>query len=130
MPDERYHATLKFPWPKNAHPGPDEILAQVAEVVQSLGTPPPAEQASVPAPAAPVAPAAPAPVPEQAMATIPPPPPPADQPPATVKVGQSKDEVVSNFGQPTKVATVGTKQILYYPDFKVTLVAGKVTDVQ
>ena len=34
------------------------------------------------------------------------------------------------FGQPQKVATVGAKEIDYYPDMKVTLVNGKVTDVE
>ncbi len=65
-----------------------------------------------------------------ALATIAPPPPPPDQPPPSVSLGQSKEEVVAAFGSPTRIANLGTKQILYYADFKVTLVDGKVTDVQ
>ena len=79
-------------------------------------------------------PIAPPPPPaDAAPAPIPPPPPPADEPaapPKTISLGQTKDTVVANFGQPTKIAKVGTKEIYYYPDLKVTFVAGKVTDVQ
>jgi hypothetical protein len=67
------------------------------------------------------------------MAPIAPPPPPADAPPPapkTIALKQTKDEVVANFGQPTKVVKLGTKEIDYYPDMKVTFVNSKVTDVQ
>ena len=70
---------------------------------------------------------------DAALAPIPPPPPPADAPPAAPKaisLGQSKDEVVANLGQPEAIAKVGTKEIYTYPDLKVTFVNGKVTDVQ
>ena len=63
-----------------------------------------------------------------------PPPPPPDEPqapPKTLKIGQSKEEVVANFGQPEKVVKLGTKEIYYYKDLgKVTFINGKVTDVQ
>ena len=71
--------------------------------------------------------------PSSAPAPIAPPPPPADQaqaPPKTVSLGETKDNVVADFGQPTKVAKVGTKEIYFYKDIKVTFVGGKVTDVQ
>lgn len=64
---------------------------------------------------------------------IPPPPPPADEPPPapkTISLGQTKDVVIANFGQPDKIAEVGTKEIYYYKDLKVTFVKGKVSDVE
>jgi hypothetical protein len=67
------------------------------------------------------------------MAPIAPPPPPPDQPaapPKTIKVGQSKDVVIATWGQPTKDIKLASKEILVYPDMKVTFVAGKVSDVQ
>jgi hypothetical protein len=71
----------------------------------------------------------PPPPPEPAMAPIaPPPPPPAA--PKTIALGQTKDEVAAILGQPDKVANLGTKEIDYYPDMKITFVKGKVTDIQ
>ncbi len=70
---------------------------------------------------------------DAALAPIPPPPPPADAPPAapkTIALGQTKDLVVANFGQPQKIVKLATKEIYYYPDMKVTFVKDKVTDVQ
>jgi outer membrane protein assembly factor BamE (lipoprotein component of BamABCDE complex) len=67
------------------------------------------------------------------MAPIPPPPPPPDAPPPqpkTIALGQTKAQVVAIFGQPQKVANLGTKEIYYYPDMKVVLVKGKVSDIQ
>ena len=64
---------------------------------------------------------------------IAPPPPPADEPPAppkTISLGQTKDQVVSSLGQPEKTAKIGTKEIYFYKDLKVTFVNGKVSDVQ
>ena len=111
-------------------PAPDEMAAVVAEVIgtDAASQPQPsAPQAPAQAPAAPAPP--PAPV-DQAPAPIAPPPPPSDQPPPEVKLGQSKDQVIAAFGQPQKIVTLGTKQILFFKDLKVTLVGGKVTDVQ
>ncbi|HZD48260.1 MAG TPA: hypothetical protein VE178_05880, partial [Silvibacterium sp.] len=77
---------------------------------------------------------APAPAqPQSGLKPIPPPPPPSDSPPPAPKkiaLGQTKDQVVAIFGQPQKVASLGQKEIDYYPDMKVTFVNGKVTDVQ
>jgi outer membrane protein assembly factor BamE (lipoprotein component of BamABCDE complex) len=58
----------------------------------------------------------------------PPPPPPAA--PKTIALGQTKDEVAAILGQPDKIANLGTKEIDYYTDMKVTFVKGKVTDIQ
>jgi hypothetical protein len=114
----RYIGELKFPFPKGQPPPADEIMNTVAEV---LTVEPAANSVAGPA------------TPETAPAPIPPPPPPPDTPPAppkTITLGQTKDQVVAAFGQPQKVATVGPKEIDYYPDMKVTFVNGKVTDVE
>lgn len=125
--DVRYYATLKVPFPnKKEIPSPDVALQSVADVL----TVAPADsgaQASQPAPAS-APPAAPAPAPAP-MAAIAPPPPPADAPPPTITIGESKDQVMSAFGQPLREANLGSKQILYYKDMKVTFKDGKVSDV-
>lgn len=127
LPDTRYMGSLKFLFAKGTQPTPEEMAPAVAEVIgvdaASQAQPAPAAQA----PAAPAPP--PAPV-EQAPAPIPPPPPPTDQPPPEIKLGQTKDQVIAAFGQPQKIVTLGTKQILFFKDLKVTLVGSKVTDVQ
>jgi hypothetical protein len=67
------------------------------------------------------------------LPAIAPPPPPADAappPPPTISLGDTKDQVVAALGQPQKVVQLGTKEIDYYPDMKVTFIKGKVTDVQ
>jgi hypothetical protein len=128
LPDNRFSGSLKFPIAKGSQPTPDEMAALVTEVIGVDGSAPPAPVQ----PEAAAAPAAPA-APQQPLAPIPPPPPPPDQsaaPPPTVSLGQTKDQVVAALGQPVRVASVGTKQILYYKGLKVTLVNGKVTDVQ
>jgi outer membrane protein assembly factor BamE (lipoprotein component of BamABCDE complex) len=105
----RYYAVLKFPYKKNNIPPPDEVMTTIAEVV----TVEPADNAAADA------------APQKAAA-------PAAAPPAPTKkiaLGDTKDQVVATFGQPTKAATLGAKEIYYYPDMKVTFVNGKVTDV-
>ena len=62
-------------------------------------------------------------------APLAPPPAPAGPPP-TIELGQTKDQVQAAFGTPTRVVKLGTKEIEYYKDMKVTFVSGKVTDVQ
>ncbi|HEX4136394.1 MAG TPA: hypothetical protein VHY84_17400 [Bryobacteraceae bacterium] len=127
LPDERYHGALKFPFPKGTQPNPDEISAAAAQV---LAVAAPAPLAAAPASAAPVQPLppiAPPPPPGPALAPIAPPPP----PPASVDLGQSKDQVVAALGQPERIANVGTtKQIYFFKNLKVTFVNGKVTDIQ
>jgi hypothetical protein len=131
--DVRYKAALKFYFnPKGPIPAVDEMDKMVAEVFKVQ----PADDKAAPTEQAPAA-AAPAPVaaaPDPALAPIPPPPPPADEPqapPKELKLGQTKDQVIANFGQPEKVVKLGTKEIYYYKDLgKVTFVNGKVTDVQ
>ena len=64
------------------------------------------------------------------MPEIAPPPPPADVAPPTIAVGQTRDQVKAAFGQPLRVAKIGTKEIYYYKDMKVTFLNGKVSNVQ
>jgi hypothetical protein len=138
--DVRYHGTL-FVQFKGGLPSPDDALKQVAEVITVApsedakeekakpggvaGTP---GKAQAPAPEA-AAPEAPPPPVEAPPPAIEAPPPPAAEP-ATVALGQSPDEVVAALGQPTKKAKVGTKEIYFYKDLKVTFVNGKVKDIQ
>jgi hypothetical protein len=111
LPDARYHGALKFPFPKGTQPNPDEISAAAAQVLEVAA---PAPVAAAPANAAPV----------QPLAPIPP-------PPASVELGQTKEQVVAALGQPERIANVGaTKQIYFFKNLKVTFVSGKVTDVQ
>src|SRR5580692_5312603 len=136
----RYKAALKFYFnPKGPIPAVDEmdkLVAEVFKVQPADDTTAAAAPAAAPAPtrSAPPAAAAPPPAADPALAPIAPPPPPPDAPqapPKELKIGQSKDDVIANFGQPEKVVKLGTKEIYYYKDLgKVTFVNGKVTDVQ
>jgi hypothetical protein len=135
----RYKAALKFYFnPKGPIPSVDEMDKLVAEVfkiqpAEDKAAPTGDQQQQQAAPAAPAAPPAQAAA-DPALAPIAPPPPPPDEPaapPKELKMGQTKDEVIANFGQPEKVVKLGTKEIYYYKDLgKVTFVNGKVTDVQ
>jgi len=133
--DVRYYGQIKFPFPKHSIPPTEEMIKTVEEVVTVAPSDDSADKSksAAPAPAAPPsAPAAPA-APVAAMAAIPPPPPPTDSappPPKTIALGQTKDLVVANWGQPTKIVKLSSKEIYYYPDMKVIFVAGKVSDVQ
>ncbi len=120
--DVRYMGSIKFPVDKKQPmPAPDAMLSLVAEVIALA---PQQQQDAQPAPQP--APAAP-------LAPIAPPPPPPDQPPApppTISLGQTRDQVLASFGQPVRIVQLGTKEIDFYKDMKVTYVNGKVTDVQ
>jgi hypothetical protein len=52
------------------------------------------------------------------------------QPPPTIQLGQTIDEVTNLLGTPTKVVNLGVKQIYIYKDMKVVFLRGKVADVQ
>jgi len=134
----RYKAALTIPFGALT-PTPDEALKAVAEVITvapsedakdakggDKAQPAPQEAAPPSQPAAPPPAAAPAEAPPAPIE--PPPPPPAD--PVAVSEGQTIDQVVAALGQPQKKAKVGTKEIYYYKDLKVTFVNGKVKDVQ
>jgi len=147
----RYKASLTIPF-KTGIPSPDDALKLVQEVVtvapaeDAKGDAKDAKQApaqggqqqasaAATAPAsAPSAPAA-ATTAEAAPAPIePPPPPPPDDAaaaaPPTVALGQTPEEVVAALGQPVKKAKVGTKEIYFYKDLKVSFLNGKVKDIQ
>ena len=141
----RYKAALTIPFGALT-PTPDEALKTVAEVI----TVAPADdkdskdaKGDKQQPAAPGGQASPAqggqqqaaapnqPAPAAAPAEAPPapiePPPP---PPAEISVGQTPAQVVATLGEPARKAKVGTKDIYFYKDMKVTFVNGKVTDIQ
>jgi len=127
--DVHFYGTVKIPYPdKKTVPPTDSFLQTVAEVLTVVPSEdqasPESRQAPVPV-QAPVA--APAPPPMQAIA---PPPPPTDAPPPTIALGQTKDQVTAGFGQPTRMAKLGVKEIYYYKDMKVTFTNGKVTNVE
>ncbi len=128
----RYYGEIKFAFPKGSVPPPDDFVRTVAEVITVAPADNKADQGGQgggqsdqgsQAAAAPAPPPAP-------MADIPPPPPPADTAPPEIKLGQTKDQVLAAFGQPTRMAKVGAKEILYYKDMKVTLTNGKVSNVE
>jgi len=112
--DIRYWGELKFQFPKGSVPPARDFLNLVAEVItvepddnSANNSQQPAQNKSdAPAPAETPAPA-----------------------PKTIAVGQTRDEVVGTFGQPEKIVKLATKEILYYPDMRVTFVGGKVSDV-
>jgi hypothetical protein len=139
--DVRYKASLKFEFPKGITLTVDQVDKLVGEVFKvqpaddAAAAPATAQQAApaAPAPAAAPAPIAAPPPPVEAPPPpiAPPPPPPDDAPPKTVKMGETKDAVIADFGQPKTIAkTSATKEIYVYPDFKVTFTNGKVTDIQ
>jgi hypothetical protein len=128
----RYYGELKFQFAKRSMPSPDDALKTIGDV---LTVQPPDNAASAGGQQQPPADQAPAvrPSGDQSFSTIAPPPPPADEPvppPKTISQGDAKDQVIATFGRPQKVVLLGTKEIDYYPDMKVTFVNGKVTDVQ
>jgi len=50
--------------------------------------------------------------------------------PSEIVTGQTVDEVRAMLGNPSRIATVGTKRIFFYPDMKITFINGRVTDVE
>lgn len=126
--DVRYYGEIKFPFPKGSVPAPDDFAKTVSEVMSVQGSDDQGGQGAQPSqggrPAQAVAPP-PAPMPD-----IAPPPPPADAPPPTIALGQTKAQVTTAFGQPTKTAKLGVKEIFYYKDMKVTFTSGKVSNVE
>lgn len=103
--------------------GLDEVKMQSAAAVFPPGT-------MVNVPAAPLV-ATQSPVPaERQFEDVAPPPPPIDAPPATIALGQTRDQVISAFGQPARIAKLGVKEIFYYKDMKVTITNGKVSNVE
>jgi hypothetical protein len=118
--DVRYYCTLKFVYPHGQTPSADQVLNMVGEVLkvqqddsatadnkgdqQAAGQDQGQQQGAQ----------------EQAPA----------QPPPTIQLGQTEDEVVGMIGQPEKKIALGSKEIFVYKDIKVTFIGGKVADVQ
>jgi hypothetical protein len=141
--DVRYKGILTIPF-NNGVPSPDDAVKLAQEVItvapsedakgDAKQAPVQGGQQQASAGAAPAAPSAPAPAAaaEAAPPAIEPPPPPAEEaaPPPTVALGQTPEEVVAALGQPQKKAKVGTKEIYFYKDLKVSFVNGKVKDIQ
>lgn len=143
--DVRYRTTLSIPF-KGAMPSADDALKLVQEVI----TVAPSEddkkddkkqeakgnggkQQAPAADAGQQQQAAAEPAANAAPAPIEPPPPPPDAPaapPPTVAMDQTTDQVTAILGQPQKKAKIGTKEIYFYKDIKVTFVNGKVKDIQ
>ncbi|HEX4136395.1 MAG TPA: hypothetical protein VHY84_17405 [Bryobacteraceae bacterium] len=106
--ETRYLGLLRFLFAQGTRPTPEEFLPVFSEVLDVVSTPP---AAAPPAALPPVAP-----------------PPPL---PASVDLGQTREQVVSALGQPEKIANVGAnKQIYFFKNLKVTFVDGKVTDIE
>jgi hypothetical protein len=122
--DVRYFGQVKFPFSKKSVPAADDFVKTVTEVVTAEST----EEEKPSASQQPVSPPVNLP-----MTPVAPPPPPADVAPAptkTISLGQTKAQVVAILGQPTKIGSIGTKEVDYYPDMKVIFIKGVVTDVQ
>jgi hypothetical protein len=128
--DVRYYGELKFLFPKGSVPPVPDFEKEVEEVItvqpsdDDKGGKEQAKEAPAAAPAAAPEPAAP-------LTAIAPPPPPADAPPPTVEVGETKDQVVAGFGQPTRILKPSAiKEIYVYKDMKVTFIKGKVSTIE
>jgi hypothetical protein len=52
------------------------------------------------------------------------------EPPPTVALGQSPDQVTAALGTPTRILDLGTKKIYAYRDLKIIFTNGKVSDVE
>ena len=124
--DVRYYCTLKFMYPHGATPAADQVLSMVGEVLKvQQGDSAPAdnkggEQQAAAADQNQGQQQGAQPDNGQAQA----------QPPPTIQMGQTEDEVVGMIGQPEKKIVLGSKEIFVYKDIKVTFIGGKVADVQ
>src|SRR6201988_5263869 len=120
--DIRYYCTLKFVFPHCGTPGDDQVLNMVGEVLKvqqddSAAADNKGDQQQA---------AAGQDQPQQAAQQDAQP----AQPPPTIQMGQTEDEVVGMIGQPEKKIVLGSKEIFVYKDIKVTFIGGKVADVQ
>ena len=126
---KRLNAVLAFKFQKEYLSGatPDQVAGQIAAVLSPDNGAPPS------APVTDAGSAPPPPAAESSFAPVAPPPPPADNaaPPASIKIGQTPDQVTAILGQPQKINDLpGRKKVFVYSDLKVIFTNGKVTDVQ
>ena len=137
----RYYGEIKFAFPKSSVPPVDDFVKTVSEIMTVAPADDKGGQSDQAWPSRTRWPGRSArsggcnrprssPASTAPMAAIPPPPPPADAPPPTIAIGQTKDQVTAAFGQPTRVAKLGSKEIYYYKDMKVTFTSGKVSNVE
>jgi hypothetical protein len=106
--DVRYHASLKFPFPRGTSPSPDDVAALVAEVIKVDDSSQDDKASNQPD--------------KQGAAAAP--------ETKTIAIGQTRDQVVAMFGVPSKIIQLGAKEIDIFPDMKVTFVQNKVVDVK
>jgi hypothetical protein len=124
----RYYGNLKVAFPtKKEVPPLDVALGLIAEVLTVV---PSDDQADQPAPAPSQGSRMRGRSSSSTMPDIAPPPALSDAPPPTIALGQTKDQVLADFGQPMRIAKLGEKEIFFYKDMKVTFIAGKVTNVE
>ncbi len=103
-----FRGLVKYPFPKGQIPTPDAVLQQIGETIKAE----PMQDARATSPSRVAAVPVPAPIP-------PPPPVPPDPPkPKTISLGQTKAQVTAAFGTPTKVVSLPTKEIDFFPDMK------------
>ncbi len=122
--DIRYYCTLKFVYPHGATPATDQVLSMVGEVlkVQQDDSAPADRKGDQQAAAGGQDQGQQQQAAQQDAQPA--------QPPPTIQLGQTEDEVVGMIGQPEKKVALGSKEIFVYKDIKVTFIGGKVADVQ
>jgi hypothetical protein len=122
--DIRYYCTLKFIYPHGATPSDDQVLNMVGEVlkVQQDDSAPADNKGQQQAAAGGQDQGQQQQAAQQEAQPA--------QPPPTIQMGQTEDEVVGMIGQPEKKIVLGSKEIFVYKDIKVTFIGGKVADVQ
>ena len=124
--DIRYYCTLKFIYPHGATPAADQVLSMVGEVLKvQQDDSAAADNKGDQQQAAPAGGQDQGQQPQAAQQEAQP-----AQPPPTIQLGQTEDEVVGLIGQPEKKIALGSKEIFVYKDIKVTFIGGKVADVQ
>lgn len=128
----RYYGDLKIPFPNKKEVPPVDTALQLIGDVLTVAPPEnqpeaPPQTAQAPPPAAPAPPPAP---PTQYQDVAPPPPPPPPAP--TVAIGERKEQVLTDFGEPQRKALSGPKEIYFYSDLKmkVTFTNGKVSNIE
>jgi len=126
--DVRYQCTLKFVYPKGVTLTSDQVVALVENVLkvqpeeeqanqqQQGGDQQPGDQAQGQGGGD-----------QQQQAAAEPAP---AEPPPSVEIGMTTDQVVAILGQPQKILNGATKTIYVYKDAKIIFVKGKVADMQ
>jgi hypothetical protein len=119
----RYYANLKIPFAnKNQVPQPEMVMALIDDVLAVMT--PPTQAGPIPA-----APALSIEPPQHSAPQYAPIAPPAAAP-ATITVGQTREQLIAAYGEPARKAAIGEKEIYSYQDLKVTLLNGKVSNVE